>query len=286
MLEIVSPEIRDELDFLLERTEKLSFDETYLKALTKITNSAEKERSIGPIFEIVDRHNNLLRISVVRAANQKMSKPRSPVKERMTYFLIAQDEQGIPVGIKECFINKSDGGNELIVKGSIESGQRNRGVSTSIELANLLYLQSESAKYQAPYVLTMVNRNDQDLEAIEASYQENTNPVLAAEVARKKQENLRWHAVYGPRGKIGLNEQGIRKIEGSTEKIVADGTVSMVEKNFDNPQVLRSEELSVDELTNMMKEWAFYAEQVRLTIELDRSELNSQYERLVQKSLQ
>jgi len=288
-IDLVTPEslsanIRAELDDLLEKSEKTSFNDTFIKALTEIVKSPESERSIGPIFEITDKYGNSLRVTVVRTANKRMSNPGDPIKKRRTYFLIAQDENGVPVGIKNSFIDESKDENKYVVKGLIESGKRDRGISTSIELANILYLQSESAKLQTPHVIQMVNKNDQDLDDLKTIYQENPNPVAAEILKRKIQENKRWHAVYGSGGKVGLNDQGRRIITGNAEQILVDSTIYSIKKDFENPQTSNAQKLSGNDSNEMMKNWVEYSNRVKPTIDTDQESFTTQYEHLVHRA--
>jgi len=282
--EALSYDARKELSALMESAEKTSFNDTYVSALAEITKSPEKMRSIGPIFEITDKYGTKLRVSVVRVANNRMSKPGDPVKERMIYFLIAEDENGIPVGIKRSFVDESEDGSEYIVKGFIESGQRGKGVSTSLELANILYLQSESAKNKKPYEIKMVNRNDEDLKQMQSEFENDSNPILVEILKRKQEENNRWHAVYGVEGKLGLDNEGKRRIIGEPEQAFNDGELVTVDKVFSHPKVAVQRQLSDDEFTGMMERWAAYSQQVAPAIESEQAEFQARYEKLVRSA--
>lgn len=160
----------------------------------------------------------------------------------LRYSLLAFDQSGEILGYRLSGLASWKRGFKS--EGVIFTRSRVKGVSTVIESAHLDLLQRFANQYiklpGGKLIWELMKANEIFLHALRQQYNKTQDPEILQELERKYLEVRRWRAQYGPGGKFGFDERGIREIfpqtspqTGLTEK--ADiGTISNIhlERNF------------------------------------------------------
>lgn len=117
------------------------------------------------------------------------------------------------------------GNNLFYVKGSIGVGLKGKGLAVPIELAFMKFLQLRANELKIKIIWEIENLNLPAFQEMRIKYE--NNKVSEKELQEAEKEQLRWQAMYGERGKLGISpiDENYGKKEFLPEKLdVMDGT--------------------------------------------------------------
>ena len=160
---------------------------------------------LGPIFTIRTSKGEVIRIDSFyidgQAKGEKMRR----------YYLIAQNTNGEIVGDSSTDVVTSQVNTDnLKAEGFTAAGVRGMGVGTQLELANAVVLQRYAAESLKEIAWHASNYNLEVLEELKSKRTELPDPDLESQITEKELEQANWMRIYGPGGRLGMNEDAER----------------------------------------------------------------------------
>ncbi len=189
--------------------------EEILKDLNCLTQLPEQLVRRDPIIEVPTKTGSILRCETYRINLNECIKAGfedilvSPRVGGERAFLVARDENNTIVGTRIASLLFEQipfkGKGRILVKSSIKIFEKGKGFAWPVEQAFQQLLQHYADEKGIPFVWRIENDNLIQLE----QYREDPNrdPLI---LAQKEEEQLRWQALYGEGGKIGI--RGGRKV--------------------------------------------------------------------------
>lgn len=189
--------------------------EEILKDLNCLTQLPEQLVRRDPIIEVPTKTGSILRCETYRINLNECIKAGfedilvSPRVGGERAFLVARDENNTIVGTRIASLLFEQipfkGKGRILVKSSIKIFEKGKGFAWPVEQAFQQLLQHYADEKGIPFVWRIENDNLIQLE----QYREDPNrdPLI---LVQKEEEQLRWQALYGEGGKIGI--RGGRKV--------------------------------------------------------------------------
>ncbi len=233
----------DRQNLLEQSTAEPKFLISIKKSLDRLNSFPREQMHFGPTYKINSRLGELS-VNVIF----------SPTNEWQTeYYILAKDKDGKIVGKRTGSIfdedKKLDDKHKraLFIKGKIEVERKGAGLAIPIELVFIDVLQSLANAEKRPVVWEIENENLQKLEEARA---EIAQKIISGTVTNEDQTNLknleeeqlRWQALYGPNGKIGMD---IRPVGFDKKKFLPKDS----EIDFDQTQEIKLERIDNDDGT-------------------------------------
>lgn len=172
-----------------------------------------------------------------------------------------KNEYGQIVALRIATLFSIPGKNELHAGAGIEVGLKAKGLAVPTDLIFIQVLQCISDSEQKKIVWELHNANAEDLDQLISMFKAKGIDVqdirMIPEVIELEEEQVRWQAVYGQGGKLGINkmrkvftpmkrgDQGtidtiiLRRVEDPETKVVSSEVVSVINSN--DPEELLAE---------------------------------------------
>ncbi len=159
----------------------------------------------GPKYNYENRKLNMFTMYVDYGDNITTS--------HRNFIVLTKDESGNIVGdfYQPTIFNKKS--SEITANGIIATDTENsKGISmpTSLVTWNLLQLEANTKNSEVSWFLQ--NSNLTKLQSLRSEYQKTENNSLLKEINTLEQQQKRWQSVYGPKGKLDVGENEIKKI--------------------------------------------------------------------------
>lgn len=166
-----------------------------------LVNSDPATIHFGPTYFAKTSKDVRLRISTIMIDPQPVFKPPTIP----TYLFIAQNLQGNILGHREICIR--DRGEDLETFGEINTATPGEGVAKPLELATLDFLQRIATQKGESILWSVENLNLKNLQEIKRTMGKPDEAQNRELLEKLNQEQIRWQALYGPRGKLGFDNK-------------------------------------------------------------------------------